>query len=261
MTADQRKELEMSFHDQREKDRQIMSKEDWLKKYSNKKWYSITRSSTNFVDSWFDNNLMGKSALDYCCGLGGTSLKLAQKGASVYGIDISPESVETARQTLEKEGYGEKSQFAVMDAESLSFEDNTFDVSVCSGVLHHLDVNLAFPELARVLKPDGTIIAIEALGYNPIIALYRKMTPKLRTAWEAEHILTIRELNIAKKSFENVQANYFHLFSILATPFRDASFFEVILRFLESLDSIILRLPGVRLMAWQMIFFLSKPLK
>lgn len=258
---DSRKELEMNFHDQREEDRKLLSKEEWLKKYSNKKWYSITKKSTDFVESWFGNNLDGKITLDYCCGLGFNSLKLAKAGAVVYGIDISPESVNSASQLLRDNGFEEKSHFQVMDAENTTFDDNFFDVIVCCGVLHHLDVNLAFPELARILKPDGKIIAIEALGYNPVIAMYRRLTPKLRTAWETDHILTNKELVVAKKSFSEVQVHYFHLLGILATPLRNTPLFQFILNTLDLIDGMILKIPGIRLMAWQMIFFLSHPKK
>ncbi len=84
-----------------------------------------------------------------------------------------------------------------MDAEQLTFPDQTFDLIVCNGVLHHLDLRYAYPELARVLKPGGRILCLEALGYNPAIQLYRKLTPHLRTAWEAEHILTMRQVKEA----------------------------------------------------------------
>jgi SAM-dependent methyltransferase len=203
----------------------------------------------------------GKVVLDYCCGLGDTSLRLARAGATVYGMDISPESVETAKTQLRNAGLEERGHFQVMDAENMTYENDKFDVIVCFGVLHHLDVNRAFPELSRVLKPGGKIIAAEALGYNPVIRAYRKLTPQLRTSWEADHILTGKELNIARRSFGKVEAHFFHLFGILAVPLRKTKLFRPVLAALNAIDDVILRLPGVRLMAWQMIFILSEPLK
>ena len=119
----------------------------------------------------------------------------------------------------------------------------------------------AFPELRRILKPDGQIIAGEALGYNPIIAAYRQLTPHLRTDWEKDHILTNKELRVARESFKSINVKYFHLFSILAVPFRATPMFTKVLRVLNWVDSWVLRIPGVRLMAWQMIFVLSQPKK
>ena len=123
----------------------------------------------------------------------------------------------------------------------------------------YLGLEHAFPDLARVLKPTGTLIAIEALGYNPIISLYRRLTPSLRTAWETDHILTNRELRLSQKFFDGLSVHYFYLFSILAVPFRKTAIFKPLLAFLGAIDSVILKIPGVQLMAWQMIFFLTKP--
>jgi len=254
-----RKQEEMQFHNMREEDRNSLDKEAFLKKYSNKKYYSIQRKSTEFIDRLIENNVKGKTVLDYCCGLGSMSVHMAQKGGFVYGIDISDESVKTAAEEARKAGLTDRMKFAVMDAEDLQFEDNKFDMILCSGVLHHLDLDNAYPELARVLKPDGLIICGEALGYNPIINLYRKMTPQLRTAWEAEHILTLRDLRKAKKFFGKVKVDFFHLASIAAVSFRNTPVFAPVLSVLEATDNLILKIPYVQLMAWQMIFVLSNP--
>ncbi|QWV91952.1 class I SAM-dependent methyltransferase [Geomonas oryzisoli] len=254
-----RKEQEMQFHNMREEDRSCMDEESFLKKYSNKKYYAIQRKSTEYIDGLIERSVKGKTVLDYCCGLGAMSLQMAQKGGIVYGIDISDESVKTAEAEAKKAGVADRTNFSVMDAEELQFPDNTFDVILCSGVLHHLDLDNAYPELARVLKPGGLIICGEALGYNPIISLYRKMTPHLRTAWEAEHILTLRDLRKAKKYFGTVKVDYFHLASIAAVPFRNTPIFKPILSTLEAVDDVLLKIPYVQLMAWQMIFTLSDP--
>lgn len=256
-----RKQEEREFHDKREFDRLALTDEEWRAKYSNKKWYAIDRQKHTFVDNWMKANCPGAVALDFGCGLGGMSEKLAEFGATVHAIDISPASVEATRQRLIDRGLGDKLHGEVMDAENLTFEDNKFDIIICSGVLHHMDVNLAFPELARVLKPTGTVIALEALGYNPIINAYRKMTPSLRTAWETDHILTLSELEIARRHFKSLKVNFFYLLSILAVPLRKTAVFGPVLSVLRALDSVILRIPGVRLMAWQMVFFLREPMK
>lgn len=256
-----RKQAEREFHDKRELDRRLLTPEQWEAKYSNKKWYAIDRQKAAFIDNWMEKNCPGKVALDFGCGLGGMSEKLAHYGATVYAIDISPESVETTRQRLQNVGLGDRLHAEVMDAENLTFEDDKFDIIICSGVLHHMDVNLAFPELARTLKPTGTVVALEALGYNPIITAYRKMTPALRTAWETDHILTLKELKIARRHFGSLKVNFFYLLSILAVPLRRTPIFGLALGVFRAIDNIILRIPGVRLMAWQMVFFLKEPIK
>lgn len=256
---EERKALEAEFHNQREKDRLSLSEEEFLKKYPNKKIYAIDRSSKDYLWDWLERETPGKKVLDYCCGLGKTSIKLAELGAHAHGIDISADEVATAAKTAEERGLSENTHFQVMDAENMDFPDDHFDVIVCIGVLHHLELSKAFPELARVLKPDGKIISAEALGYNPFIQLYRRMTPHLRTAWETDHILTLKQVDQGALFFENVDVKFFHLFTILAIPFQRFSFFKKFLSAMEAIDRLVLRIPLVRRMAWQMVFVYTNP--
>ncbi len=258
---EERKVLEQEFHNQRERDQQSLSDEEFLAKYPNKRFYSITKRSKDFFYSILRKELAGKAVLDYCCGLGGSSIKFAKMGAKVWGIDISDESIETAMRNSKEMGLEDNVTFAVMDAENMDFEDNKFDIIVCSGVLHHLDLEHAYPELARVLNADGIVIAQEALGYNPLINAYRRRTPNLRTAWEIDHILKLKDLKQARKYFSVVQVNYFHLADIAALLFYNKKLFQPILKVLGAVDSILLRIPIIQLMAWQMIFTLKNPKK
>lgn len=255
----ERKLAEADFHDRREEDRQRLDEKEFNAKYPNKRFYSITSRSRNYVNLRLQEICSGADALDYCCGLGEVSLQLASHGAKVNGIDISQKSVDTARRRLKDAGFGDSSVFEVMDAEQLSFEDNSFDVIVCSGVLHHLDISQAFPELSRVLKPSGKVICIEALGYNPLIQWYRNRTPHLRTDWEKDHILRRRDLRVARKSFRRLSVRYFHLAGIGALPLFGTPLFKLALALGNFIDDILLRLPIIRLMAWQMVFVLSDP--
>lgn len=258
VSDEDRKKLEAEFHSKREQDRLSMSEGEFLSKYSNKRIYAIDRGSKQYLSDWLREHCSGKTVLDYCCGLGDTSISLAGMGAEVYGIDIADAEIATAENNAEVAGVTDKTHFEVMDAECMTFGDAMFDVIVCSGVLHHLDLDKAFPELGRVLKPGGQIIAIEALGYNPIINLYRKMTPHLRTAWEMDHILTKAQVKQGLKYFDTVRIKYFHLTTILAVPFRRFTIFQPLLRVFEMIDAVLLKIPGLRLMAWQMIFVYSK---
>ena len=256
-----RKAEEQEFHDRRERDEKEMSREEYERKYSNKKWYAVTQRSEAFIEQWLADHVRDKTVLNYCCGPGDTSVRLAQAGGDVYGIDISPESVDTARKKVIAAGFPDKGHFQTMDGENMTFPDEMFDVIVVFGVLHHLDVHRAFPELSRILKPNGRILCGEALGYNPVIAAYRRLTPKLRTSWEADHILTMKELRVAQKYFGAVEVHYFHLFAILATPLRRTPLFGPALALFNLLDDILLKIPGVQLMAWQMLFELRNPVK
>jgi len=258
-TVEDRKREEARFHDRRELDRHRLTPEEFLRKYPNKSFYAIDRESKQFLFDWLAARCPGKRALDYCCGNGEIALRLARAGAEAHGIDISAAEIETAKKAAAAAGFASRTQFAVMDAEAMCYPDDHFDVIVCSGVLHHLDVDKAFPELARVLKPTGEIICAEALGYNPAITWYRRLTPHLRTAWEADHILTMREVRKGLDHFARVEVRFFHLFTILAIPFRNLRVFGRLLSMLQAIDRIVLRIPGIRLMAWQMYMVYSHP--
>jgi len=226
----------------------------------NKKYYSVTRKSTDFVNNWMQVNCPGKKVLDYCCGLGATSFRIIQYGASeVVGIDISDNAIAYCRNEAKKNGFEKKSSFYVMDAENMKFNDSTFDLIFCMGVLHHLDLQNAYRELIRVLKPNGKILCLEALMHNPFIQLYRKLTPKLRTAWEVKHILTVDKIKQAEMYFGNMGIYFFHLSVLLAVPLRKTVLFNPSLSFLEKVDDIILKIPGIRKNAWMALFILDSP--
>jgi len=219
-----RKQLEAEFHNARQIDRLAMDREAFDKKYSNQKFYAITRKTKAALGEWM-RKCEGRTVLDYCCGTGQTSVDLAVAGANVYGIDIAAEEIQAAWARAKEDGVSERTRFLVMDAENLAFPDRAFDFIVCNGVLHHLDLEKAYPELSRVLKPGGQIICLEALGYNPLIQLYRKLTPRLRTAWEAKHILTMKQVAQARTYFVKVDVKFYYLFSILAVPLRKMPIF------------------------------------
>ncbi len=87
------------------------------------------------------------------CGMGECAERMMRElGAQVTAIDISPRMVELARQR------GVAAQ--VGQVEALNFADATFDCVVANWVLHYLDdPRPALRELARVLRPDGYLVA------------------------------------------------------------------------------------------------------
>lgn len=224
-------------------------------------WYAITRRSKNKVFEFLKKNSTNSTILDYCCGDGGLAILVAGfKDCEVVGIDISEVSIENAKQSAIDKGLSQAVKFYVMDAENMSFDDNSFDIIYCSGVIHHLEISSAYSELARVLKPSGKIIMNEPLIYNPVIHYYRKKTPYLRTDWEVDHILRKRDIELAKEYFNSVDIlGFYHLFTIAAVFFRNTRIFPMVLRVLETLDSIVLKLPLVKWLAWQVVFVAESP--
>lgn len=230
--------------------------------WANMKYYSIERKSREFVLRWFDQHCAGKVVLDYCCGNGDDSIYLASHGAKhVTGIDLSDVSVSNCRALAQKNGLSDKISFEVRDAEKTGFASNSFDIITEYGCLHHLDLDQAMPELARILKPEGKMICTETLGHNVFIHLYRKMTPELRTEWETEHIIKRHHFEKMRRHFGGIELHFYHVFTLFGVPFRRTTVFYPLLSLLEFFDGILLSLPFVQWQAWQVVFVLSEPRK
>lgn len=261
MDSEGRKKAERDFHNQ-VRDPKDASHEGHDSHAANKRFYKVTHRSTRFVDEWLTANCKGKVVLDYCCGDGHNVIAMAKKheAARAVGIDISNVSIENARRRAEEAGVADRTEFLVGDAEKTIFPDASFDVVLCSGVLHHLDVTAAFPELARILRAGGRILAVEALGVNPAFQLYRKMTPTLRTEWETEHILGLGEIVLAGKWFGGVKRRFFHLAVIPAAFLHSMpALFEPARALGDAVDDILMQIPLLNRLAWQVIFELSAP--
>jgi ubiquinone/menaquinone biosynthesis C-methylase UbiE len=239
--------------------------EDTIKHHSlwvNMKYYSIERKSRAMVLQWFKENCPGKRVLDYCCGNGEDGRIIAKYGAKeVVGIDISETSIANCAELAKEDDLEGTITYLQCDAENTMFEDNSFDIITEYGALHHLDLKKAYAELTRILRPNGKIICNEALGHNPFIHLYRKLTPHLRTAWEVDHIMRKQDFLLAHKYFGKIEIKLFHLFTLLAVPFRKTPLFFPFLTLLEHVDSFFLKLHGLKWWAWQTVFVLSDPQK
>ena len=230
--------------------------------WANMKYYAVERRSRNHVLSWFKKNCLDAKVLDLCCGNGGDSIFLAKEcGAEVTGCDLSDVSIANCRALAAREGVSDKVRFDLEDAENLSYADNSFDVVTEYGALHHVDLPKVYGEMARVLRPGGRAICNESLGHNCAIALYRRLTPNLRTPWEVEHILRKPQIFMARSYFSEVRVSHYHLFTLGAVPFRKTSLFKLMLSVLETIDAMALRLPIVRWQAWQAVIELRDPIK
>ncbi len=212
---------------------------------------------------WIEKNSQGKKILDYGCGNGVHSIFLAKNGAEVIGIDLSEPSLEVAKSKAKKQGVEDKIKFLKMDCEIMDFPDDFFDIIFDGGTFSSLDLNKALPELVRVLRPNGFLIGIETFGHNPVTNLKRKFN-KLsgkRTEWAESHILKSKNLKEMEKYFSKVEVYFFHFISFLAFPFLKFSGGRILLKFLESIDKILLKLPFFKKYAFKIVFIFSKPKK
>lgn len=240
----------------------IKDKEKFNYYFSNMKFYSVTKSSEAYKEKLINKFVnKGDRVLDFACGSGENGIFAAKQGAFVTGIDISPEGIENSKENAKREGLNGQCEYFVMDGENMTFENNTFDFAVEYGALHHVDLDNALSEIARVLKPNAKMVCVEALRHNPLIHNYRKRTPHLRTEWEVDHILGVESFKYMKKYFEHVNVKYFHFFSLILVPFRKTILFRLLYPFLDWIDSLFLKLPFIGRYAWIMVLELGNPKK
>ncbi len=220
------------------------------------KYYSVAKSSAEAYEHTIQARCAGKRVLEIGSGTGARALALGQEGASVTAIDISEVAVGLAREKMPPSRADVT--FRVMDAERLEFDDDIFDLICGRSVIHHLDIGRALREVGRTLRPDGTAVFLEPLGHNPVLNLYRRLTPALRS--DDEHPLKTSDIDLAWDHFGSVQTSYFHLASLLAVPFRRTPGFGALLNALESVDRLLLA-TWLRRLAWIVVITLREPRK
>ena len=117
-------------------------------------------------------------ALEIGAGTGYFSLNLASQGLirNLTATDISPGMLKSLASTAKDLGI--KVRTVVTDAENLPFPDESFDVVLGHAVLHHIpDLDKAFSEFFRVLKPGGMIVFCgEPSRYGDRLAAVPKRT-------------------------------------------------------------------------------------
>jgi ubiquinone/menaquinone biosynthesis C-methylase UbiE len=175
-----------------------------------------------FLDRKLKEIAPGKKALDFGCGDGIHSIPLAQFGATVTGIDISPISLDLAQKRRELAGISEKAlQFELGDCTALRFKDSEFDCVLCVGTLSSIPLTRGLDEVKRVLKPDGVFIGMDTLKYNPFAVLSRtfKYLRGKRTANTLKGVFSTGSLDELRTRFKSVEFNYFQLFSLVGMAF------------------------------------------
>jgi SAM-dependent methyltransferase len=157
-------------------------------------------------------DVRGTRVLDLGCGDGELTLDMARRGADVAAVDLSPGMVAVAKRRLEVFCPGATAEFVVAPAEALPFPDASFDVVIGRFILHHLDMDQAPREIARVLRPGGVAVFSENSGRNPVLRFARNHVAGrfgvARYGTEDEHPLERADLDSLGRAFTAVDAVY-----------------------------------------------------
>jgi len=118
---------------------------------------------------WICEQVEGDKILDIGCSQGIVCILLARENFSCIGLDLEKQSIEFAKNELEKEEEIVKNRisFIVGDAMNLEYSDNSFDTVILGEILEHLThPEKVLIEAKRVLKEDGKIIITIPFGLN-----------------------------------------------------------------------------------------------
>lgn len=107
----------------------------------------------------------GESCLDICTGTADIAMLLAEKVGSrgrVVGLDLNYKMLSVGKKKLLKYGHDKKVWLVLGNAEFLTFPEKMFDaVTVGFGIRNVSNINRAFGEIHRVLKPGGRAVCLE----------------------------------------------------------------------------------------------------
>jgi demethylmenaquinone methyltransferase/2-methoxy-6-polyprenyl-1,4-benzoquinol methylase len=103
------------------------------------------------------------TVLDVACGTAAVSLELVRRyGCRVVGIDQSAEMLAAGRSRIEAAGLARRIELQEGRAESLPFDDASFDALTFTYLLRYVDdPGEAMKELARVVRPGGRIAMLD----------------------------------------------------------------------------------------------------
>lgn len=245
---EERKQKEVEYYDKKSKEQLGQNQGDF------EGFDPFLLKSYKFLKELTLQYIKNKTVLDYGCGNGVHTGWLADNSCKVVAVDLSNESLSIARQRVKNNNV----EFLPMDCESLTFADSSFDVVFDGGTFSSLDLNKAFFEIARVLKPEGYLIGIETFGHNPLTNLKRKINKKTgkRTEWAVKHIFKTENIETARQYFKKTEVYYFHIISWLAIPFLKLPGGKILLNFLEAIDYLLR--PFLNKYSFKVVFLFRK---
>jgi len=137
----------------------------------------------------------------------------------------------------------------------MNFPDRTFDLIFARGVLNHLNLQEAVPKLSRVLSNYGKVVFAEPICGNPLITIFRYLTPHLRTPDEKP--LNKNDIKYVMSFIKNANIKYYGCLTILS-----AILFKNKYPLFEKIDDMLLnKFKLGPYLAWACIIFTGQDIK
>ena len=184
--------------------------------------------------------LTGKRVLDIGCGYGFRTVGLATRGAAfVAGIDLDQERIAEAKQYAHQMGITTIA-FQVMNAESLEYENNSFDVVLADEMMHHADnLPAVISEMYRVTRPGGATVISDHNKWS----LPSELVRFIYFGNNRARVFSARQVYNLLKTAQFKDIKYRHI--IFTLPFRKMP--RSALRVNNLVESLIEKIPLLRL--------------
>lgn len=155
--------------------------------------------------------------VDLGCGVGAPAKYLHGRYQQYIGIDQSAELIAAAEQFTQ--GLPQV-QFKVANAKSTGLPDNSADVILSIGALHHMtELDEVIQELVRIAKPGAYLAVIEPQNGNPLIQGMRWLRARLDGSYSEEQIYFAAsdlEALFRQQGLTDLQVSYY---GYASTPF------------------------------------------
>jgi ubiquinone/menaquinone biosynthesis C-methylase UbiE len=173
----------------------------------------------------------GDKVLDIGCGTGALSLRAAENGARVKGIDINSRMLEIARNRVDKLKLFQKIEFCEMGVAELDREEGDSYDAVMSGLcfseLGEDELLFTLREAKRIMKPGGLLLVADEVRPDKV---YKKIINGLRRLFLGAivFIITQTTTRALKDLPEKIRDSGFEIESIKLN--RSENFIELIAR-------------------------------
>ncbi len=147
----------------------------------------------------------GKRVLEIACGTGRFTVMLAERGADIIGLDISPAMLEQGREKAKTAGVSDHIEFMRGDAARLPFPDDYFDAVFAMRFFHLADTPAKFlAEMARVSREQVFFDTFNRFSTRSVYNWLLPMGSRLYARFEVERLLGDAGLQLADDAHDFV---------------------------------------------------------